>query len=1053
MITAILSSAVRLSIVLLSPELQRAKVRLTVKLFQLPLSCYLGDRYLGSGGPNEKQPDTLTNFVHCHIPSRPHPPFRLSAHTAVLLSIACALTWGCRSDSEGPPYDAEDALDTFALEAGFRIELVAAEPLVMDPVAMTIDEHGRIYVAEMPGYPLDTGGSGRVKMLHDTDGDGRPDDATLFADGLRLPTGIMRWREGVLVTDPPDVLYLADTTHDGVADIKHVMLTGFALSNPQHNANTPVYGLDNWIYIANNGTISRTEKYADVFGDRGGNIRFPGQPAAPQLPRNGSDQNVRFRPHTYELEQLSSRSQFGQTFDPWGRHFLVNNSRHHMHEVIPARYFHPGHRAAVATARHSTSDHGDAARVFPITESPQPNLLTDQGVFTSACGLTWYVGGAFPAPYDQVTFVAEPVHNLVHTDLVQQDGPTFTARRLHPQREFLASTDSWFRPVHFSVGPDGALYLVDYYREIIEHPEWMDDSLATHGTLTRGGNRGRLYRIVHDGAHTMDWYGRIELGESVSLVRHLSSPNGWWRMTAQRLLVDQSDPQVIPMLRALADTSDSPLARLHALWTLNGMGVIHRSDVHRALQDPDPGVRENAVKLAQQHPNMTADLLLLADDPDTRVRFMVLGALQNVSTPSARAAQYDMLWKDISSPWFQHLALLVIDEFPEDLLHAVATRTALPSEARSAFLEKIAAMVGAQATPELAADLVNQYIKEPAILRGMVQGLQLQGKAWPLDSKLLDRLTTQVMSHDAEDLGTATLDLLSLTGLPADSALMARAATLLEDMDAPAATRARAARLLGIAGTHADLLRTIAGSADSLTVRRSAIQALRDFDGDMPAHALLEIWSTLTPSLRHEALSVFDTQTRATLLVAAMEEGRVLPAEIPWNYRVRLMRDTKEPVRSRARQLLRVRPISAGVRRVPDLPGDSRQGQDIFLAVCGSCHRSEVIGSGMLGPDLATVRHWSHQDLLDKMVDPNRSIASGYEQWAVTLTSGSLLEGIIASETPSTITVSSEHATRTIMRTDITSITPIAHSAMPYGLLEGLNDTAVANLLAFLSDR
>src|SRR5687768_15539137 len=206
-------------------------------------------------------------------------PVRLALCCPPLLALAGALgrTQG------GPPYSPEDALRTFRLADGFQIELVAAEPLVGDPVAMEVDENGRLYVVEMPGYPLDVSGSGRVLLLHDDDADGRADRSTVFADSLVLPTGVMRWKKGILVTDSPEVWYLEDTNGDGRADVKEAVLTGFALSNPQHNTNGPVYGLDNWIYLANEGPV-RTTRFADVFGDAGAPVHFPARPAGPRLP-------------------------------------------------------------------------------------------------------------------------------------------------------------------------------------------------------------------------------------------------------------------------------------------------------------------------------------------------------------------------------------------------------------------------------------------------------------------------------------------------------------------------------------------------------------------------------------------------------------------------------------------------------------------------------------------------------------------------------------------------------------------------------------------------
>ena len=212
---------------------------------------------------------------------------------------------------------AEEALSSFEIADDFKIELIASEPLIGDPVDMEIDEYGRLYVVEMPGYPLDKSGSGKIKLLADTDGDGKMDKSTTFAENLILPNSVMRWKKGLLVTDAPHVLYFEDTNDDGKSDIRDTLLTGFALSNPQHNLNSPLLGLDNWIYLAHEGAVS-TETYQREFGDPGQEIYFPDHPKAPRLSKNANGRAVRFRPDNQQLELLSSHTQFGHTFDRVG---------------------------------------------------------------------------------------------------------------------------------------------------------------------------------------------------------------------------------------------------------------------------------------------------------------------------------------------------------------------------------------------------------------------------------------------------------------------------------------------------------------------------------------------------------------------------------------------------------------------------------------------------------------------------------------------------------------------------------------------------------------
>ena len=479
---------------------------------------------------------------------------------------------------------------------------------------MEIDEQGRVYVVEMIGYPLDTGRNGRVKVLEDTDGDGFPDRSTVFADGLTLPVGVLRWKKGVLVTDAPDVWYLEDTDGDNRADVKTAVLTGFALTNPQHTVSNPRYGLDNWIYLAHEPPI-RTVIFQEKFGDEGSTIRFPGREEGSRLENRIG--NLRFRPDTHQLEAVSGSSGFGLSFDRWGRLLTLNSVRHIRQQVLAAPYLRRNPALRAASTSKDVSDH--PPRVYPVTLNPKHRILTDIGNFTSACGIAVYSGGLFPAPYDRASFVADPAHNLVHCDLLKEDGVTLQASRVQDEAEFLASTDHWFRPVFVYVGPDGALYVVDYYRRIIEHPEWMSDDYHDPGrgpeALYEGGRHGRIYRITPESENPAPWEPSLALGAASNreLVESLGHPNGWWRTHAQRLLVDRQSREVGDALSGLFRSSPSPETRLHALWTLEGLEELATSDIRDALKDAEPGIRGNAIRLAEsrldQEPALVKDLL------------------------------------------------------------------------------------------------------------------------------------------------------------------------------------------------------------------------------------------------------------------------------------------------------------------------------------------------------------------------------------------------------------------------------------------------------------
>ena len=288
----------------------------------------------------------------------------------------------------------QKALNSIQVMDGFEVELVAADPLIADPVAMEIDEDGNWFVLEMSGYPLDLSKKGHVKKLVDTNQDGYPDKSILFADSLTLPMGIMKWKKGILVADSPNIIYLEDTDGDNKADKREVILTGFSLSNPQHNMNSPKFGIDNWIYLGHSGAIN-SFSYENIFGDKGKEITFAGNPNAPKLPQNGNGRNVRFKPGSFEIESLSGETQYGHTTDPWGRRFYTDNADHLFHEVIDARYVNANKNLVISEAMSKIPDHGDACEVYPISENPNHQLLTDIGVVSSSCSVTWYDGGAF----------------------------------------------------------------------------------------------------------------------------------------------------------------------------------------------------------------------------------------------------------------------------------------------------------------------------------------------------------------------------------------------------------------------------------------------------------------------------------------------------------------------------------------------------------------------------------------------------------------------------------------------------------------------------------
>lgn len=530
-----------------------------------------------------------------------------------------------------PPLTPEEALKTFRLAPGFRLELVAAEPMVQNPVTFDFDADGRIWVVEYQGYMRDLKGTGesdpicRVVVLEDTDADGRADKSTVFLDGLVMPRSLSFVKGGVLIQEPPKVWFCEDTDGDLRCDKRTEVGKLGVAGNPQHTGNGLRYGLDNWLHNAD-----ATSRHRWVDGKL---IEEP-------MPKSG---------------------QFGVSFDETGR-FLTSHESSALHaDLIPGHTLvRNRHLAAIAVrggrgfAGIDTNIARDAQQVFPIRVTPGITLgameLRDDGrlrTYTIVSGTCYYDADQFGEEARGNVFVPESGGNLVGRLKVDW-GLRPKAERYYPaEQEFLASTDERFRPVNARVGPDGALYLADLYRGIIEHViflvPWITDQVRDR-KLDVGQNQGRIYRIVREDRPLDRTAPALGRAPTADLVRHLGHATGWWRMTAQRLLVERRDPAAMPLLTAAARNAAAPLARLHALWTLDGLEALAPDVKLAALDDPDARVRAAAFRLCEtglgpaQTAALTARLARAAADPSDAVRLQATLTASSLREPAALPA-------------------------------------------------------------------------------------------------------------------------------------------------------------------------------------------------------------------------------------------------------------------------------------------------------------------------------------------------------------------------------------------------------------------------------
>ena len=951
-----------------------------------------------------------------------------------------------------PPTPARDVANTFRVLDGFRMELLAAEPLVASPVAMAYDENGRAYVCEMRDYPYTDkahhqrnqenptdAAIGTVRLLEDTDGDGAFDKSTMFAEGLSWPTGVACWKGGVFVAATPDIWYLKDTDGDGKADVRRKVFTGFRKLNVQSVMNTLVWGLDNHIHGAGS--------------SNGGQIRHAEKPDA--KPFVMTRQDFRFDPVTEQFELLSGGARFGGTFDDWDHRFLCDIRNPAQHIVLPQRYLARNPYLAAPSSLNDMAESGDQLPVYRIS---QPELwrvlrakrwagerdivmprseLVGAGVVTSSSGITCYRGAAYPQKYRGNVFVCECAGNLFYRLQLTPDGPTFKAARVDGKAEMVASTDNWFRPVNFINAPDGTLHVIDMYRENIEHPWSIPDDIHAAVDLESGRDRGRIWRLTPPNFKPPK-PPRLGHATTAELVATLENPNSWWRETAQRLLFERQDRSDVPALRKMVKRGETAQARLHALWTLEGLHSLVDEEVLAGLRDQAAGVRENAVKLAESRlgsATVRDALFKLAADSDACVRFQLSFTLGEMTDPRAADALATIAARDAADPWIRAAILSSVPDTSDQLL------TRLLGDAKfsnAQLVRELAQIVGVRGqTPEMQSaptsvgpDLASSAARE--VVSGIGEGLKRSGKS------------LRRVEWDTE--GSRAID-----------RLLSQAAQAAADSQAPLGARTNAIRLL----TFDDFDRVKTALTDLLDakqpqeIQRAAVAAIGSFTQPETATLLLTNWQAATPATRSEiVLAMLGGRNRLVPLLQAIQDNFIPANQVPFARRLTLLRSSDARVKELAIKLFsNAAPRKNAVAKYQaalTMKGDASRGQKVFEAACATCHRAGDLGKDV-GPNLATIRQWSPEQVLSNILDPNREVAPNFVGYTVETKDGRTLDGIITDESAAIITLKrAEGLSETILRRDIATISGSGLSLMPEGLEINITVEQMADLIAFL---
>ena len=983
----------------------------------------------------------------------------------ILLVLAIVLPGCVHGDDRGVSLGPEEFIATAELPDDLRLELAAQEPAVVDPVGIAFDADGRMFVVEMGGYPQRPEGwppLGRVKRLVDEDLDGYYETWTLFADGLPYPTSVLPWRDGVLVTAPPDIVHLRDPDGDGVADAREVLFTGFPVENTQHNINGLTWGVDNWVYAANGGNH--------------GSGHRPGRPEAAVSIR-GTD--FRFRPDTGALEpSFETTGGHGIAFDAWGRMFGTHNVNHIQHMVFPIARLRDNPWLVPPTTRDMISDHGSSAQLFQVSNAQTRVNNPDQsGHFSGGSGIAYYGGGALPPAYEGSLFVNDVVVNVVHQDVLTPDGPSFIASRRAEGVELLAGRDNWFRPVTVATGPEGALYVVDMHREVIEHPEWIPDAVEETLDLRAGDDKGRIYRIVpRDGLPTVR--PALAGAELPALVDGLAHPNKWWRDTAQRVLVERDDVAAVPPLRYVLDNSEDPLARLHSLWSLRGLDALQVSDLRRAVRIGPAGVRESAAVLAADYlddPNAVELITQLIGDDDARVRMQAVLTLAGTNTRRVREALQWVLQEDAHHDWTRYAALAAVEDD-----HAEALRGLLDTDGGRGDPDRVAGLLDAvrhlaamavaaggagdlRSLADLAVRSTLADERRAALLDGLADGLQGL-EVLPAPDRT-SRTVSQLLDSSHTEVVRAALRVVSSAGatdLPAVDRAIGRANDRALDESLPVDDRTAEIALLGL-GSYAQVAETLLALMEPQSPPALQVEAARAVAGlDDPARGAetLARWRSYGPAVKEIVLDMLlRNQPFHVLLVEALENGDLTAGELDLDFgqRRRLLRRSTEDVQTRAAAFFtdhefgnRQAVVGEWLPQVVGRRGSAGRGEAHFRSLCAQCHRFRGAGHPV-GPGLDMSFFRGEEDLLTSILDPSAAFAPEYANYLVETVDGELLNGILAAETDATVTLwRANGEADTVSRSRIRELRAEGRSLMPDGLEQGLDADGLADLLAYL---
>ncbi len=965
----------------------------------------------------------------------------------ILLPLICFLA--CDQPSSVP--------DGFQVEPGFTLRRVAAEPLIKDPVDMAFNELGDAMVLEMPGYPFEDKQS-RIVVLKDNDQDGEYDDKLVFVENLQLANSFLPYKKGVLVAAPPYLLFVHDENQDYQPEKVDTLMGGFSTGNLQHNYNSLTMGLDNWIYAANGGNDGAPYWWNDSTNRT--NLR---------------GQDFRFNLVTHELERLGESSGgFGLAIDEYGQVFETHNMEHVSHLVFPDRYV-KGRRMLQNHTLENISDHevNGLARIYPIGEQEsRVNHPEQSGYFSGSCGITYYGGGAFGVEYDNTVWVADVVLNLIHVDKLTPNGGSFTASRQLENHDFLASTDRSFRPVNMEVGPDGHLYVVDIYRKVIEHPEWIPDDIEKTLDLEAGKDQGRIYRIAKLGVESSFDADRFKNEEE--MVKSLSHPNQWVRKTAHRLLMDKpistvTKAQLISNLKA-----ENDMTRLHAMWLLETKESLDNKALLALIQDKTPGLRQAALSIAEGRLGASPELLTVClaslSDASQQVRMQAALSLSTLSSQKATAIKVELLDAIQSAAmlpsdrWNMAAYSLAVGDLSAELLASLLSNSSV--QVPTDFLNSLA-LSAATTQPDLESVLtaLARSSLPPSFRQPVVE--QLTNGLGNIDGKSLEPFIRPLEQSGDLAMITALAGMRSKLGLGSSAQyqmLSREALKKVLDSSQPDSVRLQQLALLELLpyGDKSTVLFACLNNSQPLKLQENALRQLSKYNEKAIGEKVVSMWNELSPTTRRYASDLLlYIEANNDALLTGLENGTINIGEMNFDLERRrqlLWWTDNESTKRRAEKLF----SDSGVSNRKDaiekmkpalaLQGSALNGGKVFETVCANCH---IYGSkgNEVGPALTEIARKSKETLMHDILDPNAAADTKYINHLLETQDGEVHVGIVAAENDQNITIRKMGGENiTVGKADIKSFRSLGTSLMMEGLENSMTQQEMADLLSFLQN-